>query len=179
MRQQLKLWDSKRERERETKLTGQNTLPAFRRTKGLSNSREELANGGPAHPPLEAGGRREGKGENSAPEMGPQTANPLPNCKQAPNLPSGRVAARGQLLRTVTGVRTRLGHEHAETEAGTAEGRRRTWGECASKAPGCLSCSSWGRQKTQAQPSPRFLWNTQKLEPHPMQGPLHIEQPRV
>ena len=76
MRKQLKLWDSKRERER--KLTGLNTLLAVCRTKGLSNSREELASSGLAHPPLEAEGRGEGKGANSTPETGP-----LPHCKQA------------------------------------------------------------------------------------------------
>ena len=48
----FKLWDSKE------KLTGLNTLPAVRKTKGLRNSREE-----PAHPRWrqEAGGR--GKGQ--------------------------------------------------------------------------------------------------------------------
>ena len=40
---------------------------------GLSNSTEELASGGPAHPPLEAGGRGEGKRATSAPEMAPPT----------------------------------------------------------------------------------------------------------
>ena len=63
MRYQHKLWDSKRER----KLSGLNTLPAVRRTKGLSKSRG--ANRlwtGPA--PQEAGGRGEEKGANSAPK---------------------------------------------------------------------------------------------------------------
>ena len=46
-----------------------NTLQAIHRTKeGLSNSREEIAGGRPAHPPLKAGGRGEGKRANSAPE---------------------------------------------------------------------------------------------------------------
>ena len=76
MRKQLKLWDSKRVRER--KLTGLNTLLAVRRTKGLSNSREELASSGLDHPPLEAEGMGEGKGAKSTPETGP-----LPHCKQA------------------------------------------------------------------------------------------------
>ena len=60
MRQQLRLWASKRERE---KINRPNTLPAVRRRKGLSNSREEQAGGGPAHPRWrqEAGGR--GKGQ--------------------------------------------------------------------------------------------------------------------
>ena len=43
---------------------------------GLSNSRDKLAElvgGGPAHPPLEAGGSGEGKGANPAPEMAPPT----------------------------------------------------------------------------------------------------------
>ena len=81
MRQQLKLWDSKRER----KLTGPNTLLAVRRTKGLMDPREELAGGGPVHP---AGGRRQGGGERG--KLGPrdgtpyQTANRLPVCLQAP-----------------------------------------------------------------------------------------------
>ena len=39
----------------------------------LSNSREELAGCGPAHPPPEAGNREEGKGANSAPEMASPT----------------------------------------------------------------------------------------------------------
>ena len=49
-------------------LTGPNTLPAIRRTKGLSKSREELACCGPAQPcQQEAGGR--GKGQT--PPQGP------------------------------------------------------------------------------------------------------------
>ena len=74
MRHQLKLWDSRRER----KLTGLNTLLAIRRTKGLSKSREELADCGLAHPPWrqEVGGK--GKGQTR-----PQRRHPLPHCKQA------------------------------------------------------------------------------------------------
>ena len=79
MSYQLKLWDSKRERQ----LTGLNTLSAVRRTKGPNKSREELAGYGPAQPRqrLEAGGR--GKGQ--ALPQGPQ---PLPHCKQASSLQS-------------------------------------------------------------------------------------------
>ena len=57
----------------ERKLTGPITLLVVCRTKGLSNSREELAGGRPAHPHRrqEAGG--EGKGANSAPETAPPT----------------------------------------------------------------------------------------------------------
>ena len=64
----FKLWDSKE------KLTGLNTLPAVHKTKGLRNSREELA-----HPRWrkEAGGR--GKGQTQ-----PQRSHPLPPGKQAP-----------------------------------------------------------------------------------------------
>ena len=43
-------------------------MPAVSRTKGLSNSKEELAGCGPAHLPPEVGGRGKGKGANSAPE---------------------------------------------------------------------------------------------------------------
>ena len=55
----FKLWESKE------KLTGPNTLPAVRKTKGLRNSREE-----PAHRRWrkEAGGR---EGANSVPEKPP------------------------------------------------------------------------------------------------------------
>ena len=67
-----------RERETERKLASPNTRPAVRRTKGLSNYREKLSSGGPAHPLPEAGGRGKGKGANSAPVTAP-----LPNCKQA------------------------------------------------------------------------------------------------
>ena len=64
----FKLWESKE------KLTGWNTPPAVRKTKGLRNSREE-----PAHPRWrkEAGGR--GKGTTQ-----PQRSHPLPPGKQAP-----------------------------------------------------------------------------------------------
>ena len=64
----FKLWESK------GKLTGRNTPPAVRKTKGLRNSREE-----PAHPRWrkEAGGR--GKGQTK-----PQRSHPFPQCKQAP-----------------------------------------------------------------------------------------------
>ena len=77
MSYQLKLWDSKRE----GKLTCQNTLPAVRRTKGLSKSTEELAGCGPAQPRRrqKAGGR--GKGQAR-----PQGPHPLPHCKQASSL---------------------------------------------------------------------------------------------
>ena len=59
MRQQLKLWDSKRARE---KSTSPNTLLAIHRTKGVSNSREDLT-GRLVYPLLQAGGRGEGKGQ--------------------------------------------------------------------------------------------------------------------
>ena len=64
----FKLWVSKE------KLTGRNTPPVVRKTKGLRNSREE-----PAHPRWrkEAGGR--GKGQTQ-----PQRSHPLPPGKQAP-----------------------------------------------------------------------------------------------
>ena len=51
-----------------------NTLSAVRRTKELSNSREEPASSGLAHPAPEAGGGvGEGKVANLAPEMAPPT----------------------------------------------------------------------------------------------------------
>ena len=47
--------------------------PVCRTKEGLSNSREELSGCGPAHTLPEAGGRGEGKGTNSAPEMASPT----------------------------------------------------------------------------------------------------------
>ena len=71
MRYRLKLWDSKRERER--KLTNPNTLLAVRTTEGLSKSRgASRLQTGPA--PWEAGGRGEGKAANSAPKTASPTA---------------------------------------------------------------------------------------------------------
>ena len=50
---------------------------------GLSNSREELAGGGPVHPPPEAGGRGRGKGKFGSREGIPyQTANRFPVSNQ-------------------------------------------------------------------------------------------------
>ena len=56
----FKLWDSKEI------LTGLNTLPAVRKTKGMRNSREELA--------IPAGGRRQGGGERG--KLSPREATP-------------------------------------------------------------------------------------------------------
>ena len=54
----LKLWDA---------------LPAPSQNKGLSNTREELAGCRLVHLPPEPGGRGEGTGANSAPEMASST----------------------------------------------------------------------------------------------------------
>ena len=68
------------QQKRGRKLTGPNTLPAVRRTKGPSKSREELAGYGLAQPHwrLEAGGR--GKGQAR-----PQGPHPLPHCCKTQN----------------------------------------------------------------------------------------------
>ena len=65
------------QQKRERKLTGLNTLPAVRKTKGLSKSREELAGYGLPQPRRrqEAGGRGKGQAQ-------PQGLHPLPHCKQ-------------------------------------------------------------------------------------------------
>ena len=80
MRQQLKLWDSKRERIKLGKALNLGTTHPFPEQRTEQNTREEPAGCGPAHPPPEAGGRGEGKGANVAPEMAP-----LPKGKQAPS----------------------------------------------------------------------------------------------
>ena len=73
------MWDSNLNcgtgRERE-KINQPELTASLRRTKGLSNSREELAGRGLAHAPPEAGGRGQGKGGNLAPEMAPPTKLP-------------------------------------------------------------------------------------------------------
>ena len=63
----FKLWESKE------KLTSRNTLLAVRKTKGLRNSREELA-----HPRWRKESEGRGKGQTQ-----PQRSHPLPHCKQA------------------------------------------------------------------------------------------------
>ena len=64
-------------------LTGPNTLPAIRRTKGLSKSREELACCGPAQPcQQEAGGRGKGQTPPQGPHPPYHTANRPPVSNQ-------------------------------------------------------------------------------------------------
>ena len=88
--------------ERERKLTGLNTRPAVRRTKGLSNSREEPAGGRPAHP---CRGRRQRGGERGklSPREGTpyQTANrpPISN-RILPEILDGRHPPGGSRLNT-------------------------------------------------------------------------------
>ena len=62
----FKLWES------EEKLTGPNTPPAVRKTKGLRNSREE--------PAIPAGGRRQGGGERG--KLSPREATPSHTAKR-------------------------------------------------------------------------------------------------
>ena len=119
MRQQLKLWDSKRER----KLTGPNTLPTVHRTKGPSKSRgASWLRIGPS--PLEAGGRGEGKGANSAPEVASPTK--LQTGLQFLTkdfLRFWMVDIRREGCGEIQGAGTQPAR--AETETGTAKGRRR------------------------------------------------------
>ena len=132
--------------------------------------RASLRRTGPSRRRQEAGGR--GKGQTP-----PQRQHPLPHCKQAssfyPKTPwnsgwststTGRVASRGQLLRTNTS-RWHLTCTRRNWGWGCrGERARSTRGECARQAPGCLSRSGRGRHKTQVQLSPHFCgvpenWN--------------------
>ena len=145
----------KRERE---KINRPNTLPASRRTKGLSKSREELAGYRPAQPRQRQGGGERGR-------LGPKdhipyyTANRPPVSNQRPReILGGRHPLGGSRLNTGRRHPTGAGGDWgwgrggekahharlalAETEAGTSEGRR-----CARQDPGCLSCSGLGRHK--------------------------------
>ena len=163
------MWDSK---ERE-KINQPEHTAAFRRTKGLSKSREELAGCGPDRP-SPAGGRRQGGRERG--RLGPKDRSPyhtasrppvsnqrLPEILDGQHLPGGSWGDTGRMH--LTGA--------VGTEAGTAEGRRRA-------APGRLCpSSSWlpellgrGRHKKQVQLFvPRFCgtpegWNRAQLRAH-------------
>ena len=132
--------------------------PIPRTKEGLRNSREVLAGCRPAHPPPEAGGRGERKGANSAPE----TASPT-------KLQTGFQSQTKDFLRFwmvdihQEGCSQRSAPRRETRHTGPARWKLRlglgggksccTWGECTNQAPGCLSCSDWGRHKTQAQPS--------------------------
>ena len=188
MSYQLKLWDSKRER----KLTGLNTLPAVRRTKGLSKSREELAGCRPAKPP---GGRKQGGGERG--RLCPKdhipyhTANRPPVSNQRlPEILDGRhptsaVARHRAHALDWRGRKLRLGPRRGK--GAPHPGRVRP---SSSWLPEPLG---WGRHKTQAQPSLRFCetlegWNlaqrrARSIENRLESGPLwstrkpELEQP--
>ena len=82
MSYQLKLWDSKRER----KLTGPNTLPAIRRTKGPSKSRgASRLQTGPARPRRRQGAGGRGKGQARPQDRIPyRTASRPPVSNQRP-----------------------------------------------------------------------------------------------
>ena len=131
--------------ERERKLTGLNTRPAVRRTKGLSNSREEPAGGRPAHP---CRGRRQRGGERGklSPREGTpyQTANRLPASNQRlPEILDGWHPPGGSRLKTSSAEQTQCAPDGARGNWGWYSGgekAHRTRGECAHQAPGCLSC---------------------------------------
>ena len=55
------------------------------------------------------------------------------------------------------------------------EKAHRIRGECA-QASGCVNRSGQGKAKNAGATEPALLWSTWKLEPHSMQGLLHIEQ---
>ena len=69
-RQQLKLWDSKRERE---KINWPEYTAGHSQNKGTEQFQRRASRQGTGPFPPEAGGRGEGKGANSAPEMASPT----------------------------------------------------------------------------------------------------------
>ena len=144
MRQQLKLWDSKRERE---KINRPEHTAGRLQNKGSEQVQRLWT--GPAPP--QAGGRGEGKGANSA----PKTASPT-------TLQTGLQFLTKDFLRFWRVVAKHKAHAPNRRGWKVRLGPRR--GECARQAPGCLSWSGQGRHKTQAQLSPRFCgipgnWN--------------------
>ena len=170
MRCQLKIVGQQK---RERKLTGLNTLPAVRRTKGLSKSRgASRLRTGPAQP--EAGGRGEGKGANSA----PKTASPT-----TPQ--TGLQFLTKDFLRFLDGRhplgRLNTGRRHP-TSAQLRLGPQR--GEGALHPARVRPSNSWlpelprlGKAQNAGATEPALLWRTRKLEPHATEGMLHLEQP--
>ena len=188
------------QQERE-KINRQNTLPAVRRTKGPSKSREELAGYRPAQPR-----RRRGSGEGKEAGSAPRTASPtilqtglrfLPKDLLTFWMVDIRREGRGE----TQGARTRPAQ--AGTGAGDAEGRRRTapdWrrrklrlgprrgegartrGECARQAPGCLSRlgregTKCGRSRVRCCGSPEG-WNCAQRRARSMESSREPEQRR-
>ena len=165
MRYQLKLWDSKREKINQPEHTAccsqnKGTEQVQRRARRLRT--------GPA--PLEAGGRWEGKGAGSAPEMASPT--PLQTGLQSLTkdlLRFWMVDIRGEGRGETQGARTRPAR--VGTGAGAAEGRGRP-------------ASSWlpeplgrGRRKTQAQLLFRAFVEDPTAGTARSAGQLHTEQP--
>ena len=138
----FKLWESKEE------LTGRNTPPAVRKTKGLRNSREE-----PTHPRWrkEAGGGERGK-------LSPREA--------TPSHPANRPRVLSEdFLRP---DRRRALGPRREKARRAGERAPSLW------LPEPLRP---GKAQHAGATESALLWRTQKLEPHSTQGPLHIEQP--
>ena len=171
MRQQLKLWDSKRER----KLTGQTHCQPF----AEQRDRASPGNSYPAADlPIPAAGRRQQGGEGG--KLGLRegtpyhTANRPPVSNQRfPEILDGRHPLGGSQLNTR--------RPHPNGAGRNRLGPRRGEG---APHPGrvCPSSSWWpemlrpGKAQNAGPTESAYLWNTRKLEPHARQGPLHIEQ---
>ena len=149
MRDQLKVWDSNRERE---KINRPEHTASRSQNKGSEQvqRRAHQLRTGPAPP--EAGGRGEGKGAGSA----PRTTSLI-------TVPTGLQFLTKDFLRfwmvigreccgSAQGAGTRPDQRGRGWGCG-GEKARRTQGKCARQASGCLSCLGQGRHKTQAQPS--------------------------
>ena len=134
--------------------------------------------------PIPARGRRQGGGERG--KLGPrdsipyQSANRLPVSNQRLlEILDDRHLLGGSRLEAsfpeeTQGARTQLAR--AETEAGTAEGRRCTApGESAPVKLLVAELLRWVRHRRQAKLSLRFCGKPEN-EPHATQGPLPIEQ---
>ena len=128
--------------------------------------------------PLEEGGRGEGKGANSAPEKPPsptQQTGPRFLSKDflRPDSAAHTGAMEGKGAPHPGRVCTSLwlpGPLAAEGKGAPHPGRGRPnlW------LPEPLSP---GKTQHKGATESALLWRTRKLEPHSMQGPLHIEQP--
>ena len=146
---------------------------AVGRTKeGLSNSREELASCGPAHPPKGGGERGKHGPRDGIPY---QTADRPPVSNQRlPEILDGRHPSGGSRLETSSPEQT----QGSPNRRAAAEGIRRTAPRESVIIKFLAAWAAWAGKAQNAGPTESvILWSTQKLAPHITQGLFPIEQP--
>ena len=173
MSYQLKLWDSKREREKINQ-------PEHTARRSQNKGTEQVQRSYPAADgPLPAGGRRQGGGERG--RLGPRDCIPYHTADRPP-VSNQRLPEILDSRHLPGGSRRDTGCVHPTSAGGDwgwgREGRRCTH-------PGRVRpSSSWlpeplgpGKAQNAGAASSALLWNTGGLEPCAAQGTLHREQP--